>query len=47
VAAELPTANKTRHRDFREFYSDSDAEFVAENWQDDIEAFGYSFENSK
>ena len=47
VSAELPSANKTRHRDFREFYSDGDAEFVAENWQDDIEAFGYSFESGK
>ncbi len=45
VKAELPQANKTRRGDYREFYSDSDAAFVAEHWRDDIEAFSYSFDS--
>lgn len=46
LTADLPTANKSKHLDFREFYSDDDAEFVAQHWQDDIEAFGYRFDGA-
>jgi hypothetical protein len=43
--AELPVTNESTHRNYREFYSASDAEFVSENWSDEIEAFGYHFDN--
>lgn len=43
VDAALPHLNKTKHRDYREFYDASSQAYVAEAWSDEIEAFGYEF----
>lgn len=38
-----PHVNRTRHGDYREFYTDETREHVAEVFAVDIEAFGYTF----
>lgn len=43
VDAELPHLNKTKHRDFRDFYNAQTRDYVAEAWADEISAFEYSF----
>jgi hypothetical protein len=40
---ELPTVNISKHMDYSEFYNDSDRQFVANHWREDIEAFDYAF----
>ena len=40
----LPYLNKSKHRDYRGYYSDRTRKLVAENFQDDIELFGYTFD---
>ena len=41
--ASLPHLNKTKHRDYREFYDEAARAYVAEAWADEIEEFGYAF----
>lgn len=43
VDAELPHLNRTKHRDYREFYDEATCDYVADAWADEIQAFGYSF----
>ena len=43
IDASLPHLNKTKHRDYREFYDRASKAYVAEAWEDEIEAFGYEF----
>ncbi len=43
VDAELPHLNKTKHRDFREYYDDRSRDFVAKHWRDEIELFEYEW----
>lgn len=43
IDASLPHLNKTKHRDYREFYDDASRAYVAEAWADEIEAFDYAF----
>ena len=38
--------NKSKHKDWREYYSDGDAAFVAERWGREIDAFGYTFDDA-
>ncbi|MCG7493558.1 sulfotransferase family 2 domain-containing protein [Thalassobius sp. Cn5-15] len=46
LALEMPHANPSRRaRDYRRYYSDSDAAFLAEVCAEDIERFGYGFED--
>jgi hypothetical protein len=42
----LPHKNKTKHRDFREYYDDDCISLVAEHWAGEIKLFNYSFDNS-
>jgi len=41
---QLPHTNRSRHRDYRSYYSDESRELVARAFKDDIEAFGYTFD---
>lgn len=43
VDASLPHLNKTKHRDFRDFYDIKSRDYVAENWSEEIDEFGYDF----
>ena len=47
VEAALPHANKTDHRDYREYYDDALIEKVGKHWRQDIELFGYEFDGLK
>lgn len=38
------SVNQSEHRDFREYYTDSLRDQVAQRYREDIERFGYSFE---
>lgn len=40
----LPHLNRTRHRDYRSYYSDEARARVQELWQTDIRSFGYDFD---
>lgn len=41
--AALPHINKTRHRDFRDYYAADSIELVAKHWADEIKLFDYQF----
>jgi len=41
----LPYLNKSKHRDYRDYYGDRTRKLVAENFQEDIELFGYTFDS--
>ena len=43
---ELPMLNRTKHSHYSEYYTPSLVDIVEDLYQKDIEAFGYSFENS-
>jgi hypothetical protein len=43
VQVSLPHLNRTRHRDFREYYDPKARDYVAKHWKDEIELFGYEF----
>lgn len=43
VDSELPHLNKTKHRDFRDYYDARSTDFVAKHWREEIELFGYEF----
>ena len=47
IEASLPHANKTDHRDYREFYDDALTAKVAEHWRCDIDLFAYEFDGLK
>ena len=40
----LPHLNQSVHRDYRSYYNERTRALVAENFQPDIERFGYSFD---
>ncbi|ELS03996.1 Sulfotransferase family [Xenococcus sp. PCC 7305] len=40
----LPRLNQSKHRDYRGYYNDRTRKLVADNFQEDIELFGYSFD---
>lgn len=42
----LPHRNRSRHRDYRTYYTDETREMVARAFADDIEAFGYTFDGT-
>jgi len=44
IQAELPHANASEHRDYRTYYTPETREFVAKQFQRDIEMFGYDFD---
>lgn len=44
VEVEMPHRNASKHRDYRTYYDDETAEFVATHWAEDIERFGYTFD---
>jgi hypothetical protein len=44
IAASLPHLNRSTHRDYRTYYTDSTRALVAEHFRPDIELFGYSFD---
>ncbi len=44
---QLAHINKTKHRDFREYYDDASIELVADNWAEEIKLFDYSFSDNK
>jgi hypothetical protein len=44
LRAELPKANASSHRDYREYYTPATRELVAKNFQRDIQLFGYDFD---
>ena len=44
VRASLPHCNRSRHRDYRWYYTDRTREFVGVQWARDIDAFGYQYE---
>jgi hypothetical protein len=43
VDSELPHLNKTKHRDFRDYYDDRNKDYVAKHWGEEIKLFGYEF----
>lgn len=40
----LPHRNKSKHRDYRDYYNDHTRALVAKHFQQDIELFGYTFD---
>ena len=42
--ASLPHINRTSHRDYRSYYNEKTRKMVAEHFKEDIDLFGYSFE---
>jgi hypothetical protein len=46
VDARLPHLNKSDHRDYRSYYNDEMIEMISNGYREDIEFFGYSFDNS-
>lgn len=40
----LPHVNRSRHRDYRTYYTDETRRMVAEAFKEDIELFGYTFD---
>lgn len=40
----VPHVNRSRHRDYRSYYSDASRELVAQAFKADIERFGYTFD---
>ena len=44
LQASLPCLNQSQHRDYRWYYSDHTRKLVADNFQEDIESFGYTFD---
>lgn len=45
IDAELPHVNPSRHDDYRTYYSERARRLVAEHFAEDIERFGYRFED--
>ncbi len=43
IEASLPHLNKTQHKDYRDFYDSACRDFVATEWRNEVEAFGYEF----
>jgi hypothetical protein len=41
---QLPHVNRSKHRDYRSYYTDETRELVARAFRDDIETFGYTFD---
>lgn len=44
IVANIPHSNKSVHSDFRSYYTDESAQLVADHWAEDIDRFGYSFD---
>lgn len=44
VDSPLPHRNRSKHADFREYYTPATRSLVAEAYKDDIELFGYAFD---
>ena len=47
ISEALPVLNTSSHQDWRAYYAKEDAEFVADVWKKDIEAFEYRFDSSQ
>jgi hypothetical protein len=47
VRANLPHLNRTRHDDYRTYYSDRACRLVADYCREDIEYFGYGFDRAR
>jgi hypothetical protein len=47
VKLNLPHKNRSVHKDFREYYTPHTKALVAEAFREDIEFFGYQFDNSQ
>lgn len=45
IACRLPHKNSSAHRDYRQYYDDATAALVAEHFREDIEYFGYGFDD--
>ncbi|NQU49232.1 MAG: sulfotransferase family 2 domain-containing protein [Planctomycetes bacterium] len=43
VDAALPHLNRTKHRDFRDYYDSQTRDYVAKHWHQEIQLFGYDF----
>ncbi len=44
IRGALPHSNRSRHRDYRWYYTDRTRELVELAWAEDVEAFGYRYE---
>jgi hypothetical protein len=47
IHSNLPHKNRSRHRDFREYYTTHTKALVADAFKEDIEFFGYQFDNPR
>lgn len=47
IPARLDHFNKSEHRDYRSYYNDHLIELVAEHFREDIEMFGYTFDDAR
>ena len=45
ISAQLPHVNSSKHRDYRQYYSEKTKQIVAEHFKEDIELFGYTFDS--
>jgi len=45
IKASLPSINRTLHRDYKSYYNDKTKKMVEEHFKEDIELFGYTFDN--
>jgi hypothetical protein len=47
INASLTHKNKSKHKDYREYYNDYTRNLIEEAFKEDIEMFGYSFDQPK